>query len=304
MSPAVLVDSSIYLFRAWYAWPERCDHDGRPIHALHGFLAFLAELIERTEPGYVAIAFDSGPEGGFRRRIDPAYKAHRPPPPEALLRQRELAREATQLLGLPALAADGFEADDLIGSARSVLAREGLPTLLISADKDLAQLLAPGDRQWDFDRKRPFGPEGVRARLGVEPRQVADLLALAGDASDNIRGVPGVGPRTAALLLRAFGDLDRLCSDLSTLARLPLRGAGRLAALIEAHRGDLARARLLTAIRTDAPVPSAADDYRPRPAADIDLLAFAARHALPPRLLLHLASLIGRSSVGGRLTAP
>lgn len=303
MNPAVLVDSSIYLFRAWHGWPERRDRDGRPVHALHGFLAFLAALIERTEPQHIAIAFDSGPEGGFRRRIDPSYKAHRPALPEALIRQRELAREATQLLGLLALTADGFEADDLIGSARSVLADQGMPTLLISADKDLAQLLAPGDRQWDFDRKRPFGPEDVRARLGVEPRQVADLLALAGDASDNIRGVPGIGPRTAASLLRAFGDLDRLCADLATVARLPLRSAGRLAALIETHRDDLARARLLTTIRSDAPVPIAADDYRPRLVEDRDLIAFAARHALPPRLLLRLASLIRRSSVGDRLSA-
>lgn len=295
MSAAVLVDASIYLFRAWHAWPERLDREGRPVHALHGFLAFLAELVARTRPHHLALAFDTDPGGGFRRRIDPRYKAQRPPPPPALLRQRELAREAVALLGLCALAADGFEADDLIGSARSVLAREGLSILLISADKDLGQLLGPHDRQWDFDRQRPFGPEGVRARFGVEPGQVADFLALAGDASDDIRGVPGIGPRTAAALLRAFRDLEGLYADLGASSRLPVRGAGRLPALLEAHRAEIARARLLTAIRRDAPVPIEAAAYRPRSADASALRRFADRHALPQRLLLQLADMLGRS---------
>jgi 5'-3' exonuclease len=300
--PAVLVDASIYLFRAWHAWPERLDRDGQPVHALHGFLAFLAELIERTHPRHLALAFDADPDGGFRRRIDPRYKAHRPPTPPALLRQRELAREAAGLLGLRTLAIADFEADDLIGSASAVFAREGLPSLLISADKDLGQLLGPCDRLWDFDRQRPFGPEGVRERFGVEPAQIADYLALAGDASDNIRGVPGIGARTAARLLQAFGDLERLLAELPALARLSMRGARRLPDVLNAHRAELMRNRLLTAIRRDAPVPTEASAYRPRSGDTVGLEAFAERHSLPHRLLLRLIAAIERGT--GPLSGP
>lgn len=292
--PALLVDANIYLFRAWHAWPERLDGEGRPVHALHGFLVFLAELIEHTRPSHLALAFDGDPERSFRRRIDPRYKANRPPSPPALLRQRELAQEAAELLGLPVLRAAEFEADDVIGSACAVLRGQGLPALLISADKDLGQLLGPRDRQWDFDRKRPIGPAEVRARFGVEPEQIADLLALAGDASDNIRGVPGIGHRVAAALLRTFGDIDQLYAELPQLARLPLRGARRLAALLEVHRHELVRARLLTTIRSDAPVPSKPQAYCPRPADAAAALAFAKRHNLPPRLLLRLIAALER----------
>ncbi|MDW8479022.1 MAG: 5'-3' exonuclease H3TH domain-containing protein [Xanthomonadales bacterium] len=296
-----LVDASVYLYRAWFGAPPRHDAAGRPVQALAGFLEFLAELLAALRPPLLALAFDAERERSFRRRIAPDYKANRPPAPPELARQFGLAREAAALLGIALLADPELEADDLIGSAREALLPAGIGADLISSDKDLGQVLEPGDRLWDFGRRPPLGPEGLRARFGVAPHQLADFLALCGDRSDNVRGVPGVGPRTAAALLRAFGDLETLCADPSRVAQLPLRGAARLAERLDRHRAELERARRLTAIRRDAEVPRLPARYRPRPTERSSLAAFAREHGLRPETL---ARVEGALSACAAVAAP
>src|SRR5690606_3311819 len=146
----------------------------------------------------------------FRNAIYAPYKANRPPAPPDLLRQFDGCRRIAQALGATVLRDTQYEADDLIGSALEALRRGGLRSVIVSADKDFGQLIGLHDEQWDPSRNQRWDGAGVKARLGVRPDQVADYLALTGDAIDNIPGVPGIGPKTAAILLHHFGTLDAL----------------------------------------------------------------------------------------------
>src|SRR5690606_10505868 len=191
-----LVDASMYVFRAWHSMPDEFhDADGWPTNAVQGFARFLLELLERERPRHIAVAFDEALDTCFRNTLYPAYKANREPAPEALRRQFAHCKALCEALGLVVLAHAGYEADDLIGSAAHAARTHGHRAVIVSADKDLSQLLAGADEQWDFARGVRWGVDGVRARHGVDAHQVADYLALAGDAVDNIPGVPGIGKK-------------------------------------------------------------------------------------------------------------
>ena len=254
-SPAHLVDGSLYVFRAWHSMPDEFhDIDGHPVNAVHGYTRFLCELLEKTRPERVAVAFDASLTSSFRNAIYPAYKANRDLPPPDLERQFVLCREVTSALGVAVMIDHSFEADDLIGSAMWHLRGHGIPSVIVSADKDFGQLLGEHDRQWDFARNLRWGPEGVHEKLGVHPHQVADYLALCGDAVDNIPGVPGVGAKTAAALLTHFGSLETLLERVDEVPFLRLRGAAACATRLREH-GEMARLyRRLTRIALDAPV--------------------------------------------------
>src|SRR5690606_25688066 len=203
-TPALyLVDASLYVFRAWHSMPADGFHDaeGWPTNAVHGFTRFLLDLLERERPRHIAIAFDEALDSCFRNALYPAYKANRDPAPAELKRQFAYCKALCAALGLPVLAHREYEADDLIGSAVHAARAHGHRAVIISADKDLSQLLTGEDEQWDFARGQRWGAAGVKARHGVHAHQVADYLALCGDAVDNIPGVPGVGSKTAAVLL-------------------------------------------------------------------------------------------------------
>lgn len=252
----LLVDASVYVFRAWFSLPATMtDPAGRPVNAFYGFARFLLELLATERPSAIACAFDESLTTSFRNEFYPAYKANREPAPEELKRQFALCRRLCQALGVLELADPRFEADDLIGSLMSRHRDAFAGFAILTRDKDLAQLLGPDDLFWDYAGDLRLDAAGVERRFGLPPERIAELLALTGDAVDNIPGVPGIGPKTAATLLSHFDGLDALMSRLEELPASGLRGARRLAGLLAEHRETVALARRLTVISTDAPVP-------------------------------------------------
>lgn len=260
-----LVDASLYVFRAWHSIPpDFTDVDGHPVNAVHGFTRFLLELLERARPSHVAVAFDQSLTSSFRNAIYPEYKANRELPPSELVRQFEYCREVAAALGLTVLTDLTFEADDLIGSAVDALARIDCGAVIVSADKDFGQLVCDRVEQWDFSRNQRWDAHGVKLRLGVRPDQVADYLALTGDAVDNIPGVPGIGAKTAAILLAHFGTLDALLERSDEVAFLRMRGAAAASLRLREHAALARLSRSLTGIALDAPVPLSIDGYTRR----------------------------------------
>jgi DNA polymerase I len=251
-----LVDSSLYVFRAWHSMPmEFDDADGQPVNAVHGFTRFVLELLERYKPARIAFAFDESLESSFRNEWYPAYKANREPAPVELRRQFAYCQQICRALGLPVLVDGRYEADDLIGTALGHVRRQGHTGLILSADKDLAQLLDADDWQWDYARNEKWNGDGVKARYGIHAHQVADYLGLTGDAIDNIPGVPGIGPKTAATLLGHFGSLDALLDRLAEVPFLRLRGSSQHAERLKEHREIALLSRKLATIVRDAPLP-------------------------------------------------
>ena len=257
--PLYLVDASMYVFRAWHSMPnEFHDHDGWPTNAVHGFARFLLELLDRERPQHIAVAFDEALDSCFRNTLYPAYKANRESAPEELRRQFVHCKALCSALGLAVLGHHDYEADDLIGSALHTARTHGLRGVIVSADKDLSQLLVGMDEQWDYARNQRWRATGVKDRHGVDAHQIADYLALTGDSVDNIPGVPGVGPKTAAQLLAHFGTLDALLERVDEVAFLrSIRGAAQVAVKIKANKEQALLWRQLTTIALDAPLQDA-----------------------------------------------
>jgi 5'-3' exonuclease len=247
-----LVDASVYVFRAYHSvLPDMRDEDGNPMHAVFGFARFLGDLIERVRPRYMAVAFDQRRANSYRNRIYPPYKANRERAPADLALQFERCRELCRHLGLAVFVDPEYEADDIIGTLAALMHEEGVRSAYITRDKDLAQLMRNGDLFWDFGAREQFGYHDIERHFGVQPECFADYLALTGDDTDNIPGVPGVGHRTAASLMKAFGSIDELYADLPGVARLKLRGAGVLGQRLSEHRESVYLARRLTRIACD-----------------------------------------------------
>ena len=290
-----LVDASLYVFRAWHSMPDSFhDADGWPTNAVHGFARFVLELLERERPGHIAIAFDQALDSCFRNTLYPAYKANRDPAPPELKRQFAYCRALCDALGLATLGHCEYEADDLIGSALAAARAHGFRGVIVSADKDLSQLLEDGDEQFDFARGQRWGAAGVKARHGVHAHQVADYLALCGDAIDNIPGVNGIGQKTAAALISHFGDLDQLLARIDEVAFLRLRGAAAAARRLHEQREHALLWRQLTRIACDAPLDPHSPPFAPTDADGDALAAFAERTRLGPmtrRRLLDAASI-------------
>ncbi len=204
-----LVDGSGYIFRAFHALPPMTRPDGTPVNAVFGFTNMLSKLVQDTEAEYMAVVFDTSRKT-FRSEIYGDYKAHRPPPPDDLIPQFALIREATRAFNLPSIEMEGFEADDIIATYAKQAAEQGHEVTIVSSDKDLMQLVGENVRMMDPMKNRIVGPDEVRERFGVGPEKVIDVQALAGDSSDNVPGVPGIGVKTAAELINIYGDLDSL----------------------------------------------------------------------------------------------
>ncbi len=256
-----LVDASIFVFRAWHSLPDDMrDAEGRPANAVQGFLRFLLELLERERPTHIAMAFDASLESSFRNAIYPAYKANREPAPAELLSQFDACIALCRALGLAVLVDARYEADDLIGSLLERQRNAGFRGLILSPDKDLSQLLAEGDEQWDYARNLRWGRDGVPDRLGVRADQVADFLGLAGDAVDNIPGVPGIGAKTASALLGHFDSLDALLERVGEVPFLRLRGAAGHAQRLRLHADQARLSRRLATVLRDAELPANLDD--------------------------------------------
>ncbi len=280
-----LIDASVYVFRAYYSMPpEMTDCDGLPAHATFGFARFLGDLIERVQPRYMAVAFDESLSTSFRNRIYPAYKANRDPPPEDLKLQFERCREFCRHAGIPEFGHAEYEADDIVGTLMTRCRREGLRATLVTRDKDFAQLIGEGDVYWDYSDNAHYRYHQIEDRFGVAPERFADFLALMGDSVDNIKGVPGVGSKTAAALMKEFASLEEIYDNLDRVADIPVRGAGKLAAKLVEHREAAFLARRLTEIACDMPIEIARAQLTRRAPDAASLTAFFDRHNFGPML--------------------
>lgn len=259
-----LIDASVYVFRAYHSMPDdMVDDNGNPINALYGFCRFIGDFMENVTPEYVAVLFDESLSKSFRSEIYPAYKANRDPAPEDLKRQFAQCRRYVRALGVMECASPRYEADDLIGTLVTHGRKHGRPSTIVTRDKDLTQLLSKDDVFWDFSGKGKLRYEQIVDSFGVWPEQIADFLALAGDAVDNIKGVPGVGKKTAAGLLQHFGDLEQIYDNLERVHEVNVRGAKTLGGKLEMHRDAAMLARQLTGIACDAPIEDAETAMQP-----------------------------------------
>jgi len=284
--PAVhLVDASYFVFRAYYSVGlEMTDGDGQPVNALYGFGRFLGDLLEEARPEHVAVAFDESLSTSFRNAIYPAYKKNREPAPPELKRQFALCRELCRLLGLAEFGSPTHEADDIIGTIATRMRLSGHRSVLVTRDKDLAQLVRDGDHYWDYAGERRFAYRDIEAKFGVCPERMADYQALLGDSVDNIPGIPGIGPKTAAALLQVFTSLEELYEGLDRVGALPIRGAAKLVGKLLQHREAAYLARRLTVIACDMPIECSLETLRRRKP-DLEALgAFYDRHKFGPAL--------------------
>ena len=212
----ILIDGSGYIFRAFHGLPMMTRPDGTPINAVFGFTKMLLKLMADLNPSHVVVIFDAG-RVTFRNEIYGDYKANRSDPPEELVPQFPLVRDAAEAMSLPVLEMPGFEADDLIASFAKRAEQQNQPCLIVSSDKDLMQLVRGSVTMLDPMKNRPIGAPEVMEKFGVSPDKVVDVQALAGDSTDNVPGVPGIGVKTAAELINQFGDLDSLLSNAETI---------------------------------------------------------------------------------------
>ena len=242
------------MFRAYHALPPMHAPDGAPVHAAYGFASTLVRMLGEWQPTHFACCFDAAMTS-FRNALEPGYKLGRTEAPEDLEPQFELCEEIARALGLPALSVPDFEADDVIATLAEGLLASGERVVVVSADKDLAQLVREDGSAvfCDFARELTLDADGVRARFGVAPAQIPDYLALVGDAVDNLPGVAGIGPRTAALLLAKFGRLEDVPDGAGAWREAGVRGAESLAARFAASRDAALRIRGLATLRRDAP---------------------------------------------------
>jgi len=215
-SHVYLIDGSGYIFRAFHALPPLTrPSDGLPVGAVHGFCAMLWKLLGEAKlsdrPTHIAVVFDHSARS-FRNDIYDQYKAHRPPPPEELVPQFPLIRDAVKAFNVACIEQPGYEADDLIATYARQVVEAGGDATIISSDKDLMQLIQPGVVMFDGMKNKRIGPDEVVEKFGVPPDKVIDVQSLAGDSTDNVPGVPGIGVKTAAELIREYGDLDELLS--------------------------------------------------------------------------------------------
>jgi len=249
-----LIDASPYFFRAWFSVPDTMtDPEGHPVNAVYGYVNFLNRYLREEEPTHVGVAFDKSLTTSFRNELYPAYKAQRELPPEDLERQMDSMRAVTRAMGMACFVDTRYEADDLIATLHRQLRKKGHRVVVVTPDKDLGQLVDDSTQLYDFAREQRYGPAEIEAKFGVRPDQMADYQGLAGDAVDNIPGVRGVGPKTAAALLGVFGTLDELYRRLDEVADVAVRGARTLPARLEAAREEAFLSRDLATLASDAP---------------------------------------------------
>ena len=241
-----LVDASGFIFRAFHAIQILTRSDGTPVNAVYGFINMLMKLLGDMKADHIAIIFDSA-RATFRNELSPEYKANRPEPPDELVQQFPLVREATQAFNLDCIETPGFEADDLIATYTRQAVDAGAKVTIVSSDKDLMQLVTDQVTMYDTIKNRHIGPEGVKEKFGVNPDKVVDVQALAGDSTDNVPGVPGIGIKTAAQLINEYGDLDTLLMRASEIKQTKRRES-----LIE-HADKARLSRELVRLREDAP---------------------------------------------------
>lgn len=263
-NPLILVDGSSYLYRAYHAFPPLTNRAGEPTGAMYGVLNMLRSLMLQYQPSHVAVVFDAKGKT-FRDELFAEYKSHRPPMPDDLREQIEPLHKMVQAVGLPLLAVSGVEADDVIGTLAQAAEKAGRHVLISTGDKDMAQLVTPNITLINTMNNTILGPQEVCEKYGVPPELIIDFLALMGDSSDNIPGVPGVGEKTAQALLQGIGSLKQIYSDLDKVATLSFRGAKTMGAKLELNKDKADLSYLLATIKTDVELDVTCDDLQLKP---------------------------------------
>jgi DNA polymerase-1 len=249
-----IVDALNFLFRAFHALPPLTNSKGIPTGAVYGLCTMLQRIEREQTPTHMCVVFDCAGKT-FRDELYADYKANRPPMPPELSGQIDLSRQVVKAFGLPILCVDGFEADDVIATVARQAAAAGLRVVICSSDKDLMQLCDDRIAILDTMKNKLLGPAEVREKFGVPPERVGDVLALTGDSVDNVPGVPGIGPKTAADLVGKFGSLDELLSRVGEVK-------GKKGEAIAAHRKEIEISRQLVALRENVPLPVELTDLK------------------------------------------
>lgn len=263
-----LVEGSGFIFRAFHALPPLTRSDGTPVGAVYGFTNMLIKLSqEKADADYLVVLFDAAREN-FRHTIYQEYKANRPPPPPELIPQFPLIHQACEALNVPHLSQEGYEADDLIATYARHAVAQGARVTIVSSDKDLTQLVSDEIDMFDPLKNRPIGRDQVLEKFGVPPERVRDVQALAGDSSDNVPGVPGIGVKTAAELINQYGDLESLLSRAHEIPQPKRRQA-----LLENQEQARLSYRLVT-LKPDVPVETSIEVFARKPIDSQTLLSF------------------------------
>jgi DNA polymerase-1 len=266
----ILIDGSGFIFRAYHAIPPMNRPDGTQVNAVFGFTNMLSRLLKDHVGTHFAVIFDAG-RTTFRNRLYAEYKAHRPPPPDDLIPQFALVREATGAFGVPAIELADWEADDLIASYAAAVRSVGGRCTIVSSDKDLMQLIGDGVEMLDPMKQKPIGPAEVLEKFGVTPDRVIDVQALIGDSVDNVPGVPGIGPKTAAQLIAEYGTLEGILAA----ARNDMKPSKRRDALVE-HAEAARLSRQLVILCDSVPLPQPIEALVARPVEQERLQAWLA----------------------------
>jgi len=255
MAPAFLLDASAVIFRYYFSMPDHWQsQEGYATAAVYGYTHWLRRLLRAERPSHIAACFDESLGSGHRHQLYPGYKRQRALPDDALAFQLTACRRVSELLGVSTFASPDYEADDLVGTLAAHQHREGRASVIVSRDKDLGQLLKPGDRLWHYPEQPPLSREDFVAKWGLLPEQLPDYLALVGDAVDDIPGVPGIGAKTARALLDRFGSVAQLIARCDEVATMPMRGARALAGRIQEHVAQIQLAYQLATICCDVPL--------------------------------------------------
>ena len=264
-NPFILVDGSSYLFRAFHAPPHLTNSNGEPTGAIYGVVNMLRSLLKKYQPSHMAVVFDAKGKT-FRSDIYEEYKAHRPPMPDDLRSQIEPLHNIVKAMGLPLLCIDGVEADDVIGTLAQQAGDQGRFTLISTGDKDMAQLVNEHVMLINTMTDTLLDTDGVEKKFGVKPEQIIDYLALMGDSSDNIPGLPKVGEKTAQAMLQGIPSIDKIYEDIEAVTSLSFRGAKSMPDKLREYKDQLLMSRELATIKLDVELPMHPDDLDIQPA--------------------------------------
>lgn len=270
-----LIDGSGYIFRAYHRLPPLTNIRDEPVGAVYGYTTMLWKLADALHkadgPTHMAVILDASGKS-FRNEIYADYKAHRPPAPEDLVPQFPMIRDATRAFSLPCIEVQGLEADDLIASYAHAALAQGWQVTIVSTDKDLMQLIQPGIDMLDPMKSERLGPHAVIEKFGVEPDRLGEVLGLMGDTADNVPGVPGIGPKTAAKLVQEFGTVD------AVLAAAPDMKPSKMRDNLIEYADQARLSRILVELKRDAPLPEPLDDFLLKEVPETPLRAFLEHH--------------------------
>lgn len=253
-----LIDGTAYIYRAFFALPPLSNARGLPTNAAYGFTNMLLKILRERAPGHMAVVFDAGGETERHREFE-AYKAERPPMPDALAPQIPYIYRIVEAYQVPTLMEEGYEADDIIATVATGAAREGFTVTIVSGDKDLFQLVNPAIEVYDPMRDKTYRVQEIQERYGVPPEALTELMSLTGDAVDNIPGVPGVGEKTASVLIQEFGTVENLLGSLDRVKRPKLREA------LKENAEQIRMNRSLVTLRTGLPLSVTAEALQRHP---------------------------------------